>query len=70
MQFKRVDSDVIDNLIEMEEAATSALDEKQEEEVKPVIENAFPGESYKVKFVAMAPTAAPLTITRSSSCGA
>ena len=65
VQFKRVDSDVIDNLIETEEAATSALDEKQEEEVKPVIESAFPGESYKVKFVAMAPTAAPLTITRS-----
>ena len=65
VQFKRVDSDVIDNLIETEEAATSALDEKQEEEVKPVIESAFPGESYKVKFVAMSPTAAPLTITRS-----
>ena len=65
VQFKRVDSDVIENLIETEEAATSALDEKQEEEVKPVIESAFPGESYKVKFVAMSPTAAPLTITRS-----
>ena len=65
VQFKRVDSDVIDNLIETEEAATSALDEKQEEAVKPVIESAFPSESYKVKFVAMSPTAAPLTITRS-----
>ena len=65
VQFKRVDSDVIDNLIETEEAATSALDEKQEKEVKPVIESAFPGESYQVKFVAMSPTAAPLTITRS-----
>ena len=65
VQFKRVDSDVIDNLIETEESATSALDEKQEEEVKPVIESAFPGESYTVKFVAMSPTAAPLTITRS-----
>ena len=65
VQFKRVDSDVIDNLIETEEAATSALDEKQEEEVKPVIESAVPGESYQVKFVAMSPTAAPLTITRS-----
>ncbi len=65
VQFKRVDSDVIDNLIETEEATTSALDEKQEEEVKPVIESAFPGESYKVKFVSMSPTAAPITITRS-----
>ena len=65
VQFKRVDSDVIDNLIETEEAATNALDEKQEKEVRPVIENAFPSESYKVKFAAMSPTAAPLTITRS-----
>ena len=41
------------------------MDEKQEEQIKPVIEGAFPGDSYKVKFVAMSPTAAPLTITRS-----
>ena len=65
VQFKRVDSDVIENLIETEETATSALDEKQEELVKPIIEGAFPGDAYKVKFVAMAPTASPITITRS-----
>jgi len=65
VQFKRVDSDVIDNLIETDEAATSALDEKQEEAIKPIIESAFPGDGYKVKFVPMSPTAAPLTITRS-----
>ncbi|MDG2209115.1 MAG: molecular chaperone HtpG, partial [Flavobacteriales bacterium] len=65
VQFKRVDSEVIDTLIEKEDESTSALDEKQEEQIKPVIEGAFPGDSYKVKFVAMSPTAAPLTITRS-----
>ncbi len=65
VQFKRVDSDVIENLIETDEATTSALDEKQEEMVKPIIEGAFPGDSYKVKFVAMAPSASPITITRS-----
>jgi molecular chaperone HtpG len=65
VQFKRVDSDVADNLIETDDAPTSTLDEKQEEALKPVIEGAFPGDSYKVKFTAMSPSAAPLTITRS-----
>jgi molecular chaperone HtpG len=65
VQFKRVDSDVIDNLIETDEASTSALDEKQEETLKPIIEGAFPSGTYKVKFVPMTPTAAPITITRS-----
>jgi len=65
VQFKRVDSDVADNLIESDDAPTSTLDEKQEETLKPVIEGAFPGDAYKVKFTAMSPTAAPLTITRS-----
>jgi molecular chaperone HtpG len=65
VQFKRVDSDVIDKLIDTDEATTSAIDEKQEAQIKPIIEGAFPSDSFKVNFVAMAPTAAPLTITRS-----
>jgi molecular chaperone HtpG len=65
VQFKRVDSDVIDKLIETDETTTSALDEKQEAQIKPIIEGAFPSDSFKVNFVAMSPTAAPLTITRS-----
>ena len=65
VQFKRVDSDVADKLIETDEAAESTLDEKQEEALKPIIEGAFPGESYKVNFTPMSPTSAPLTITRS-----
>ena len=65
LQFKRVDSEVAEKLIETDEATTSALDEKQEETLKPVLEEAFPGDAYKVKFEAMSPTAAPITITRS-----
>jgi molecular chaperone HtpG len=65
LQFKRVDSEVAEKLIETDEATTSALDEKQEETLKPVLEGAFPGDAYKVKFEAMSPTAAPITITRS-----
>ncbi|MGB1075049.1 MAG: molecular chaperone HtpG [Flavobacteriales bacterium] len=65
IQFKRVDSEVADKLIETEETSSSALDENQEEILKPILEGAFPGETYKIKFEAMSPTAAPLTITQS-----
>jgi molecular chaperone HtpG len=44
----------------------SALDDAQQEQLRPVLESAFPtGGAYRVKFAAMSPTAAPLTITRS-----
>jgi len=65
LQFKRVDADIADKLIEKDEELSSALDEKQEETLKPVLEGAFPGESYKVKFAPMSPSAAPLVITQS-----
>ena len=65
LQFKRVDADIADKLIEKDEELSSALDEKQEETLKPVLEGAFPGESYKVQFAPMSPTAAPLVITQS-----
>ena len=65
IQFKRVDSDVVDALIEKDEESTSALNEEQENALKPIIEGAFPNDQYKVKFVPMSPTAAPITITRS-----
>ena len=66
MQFKRVDSEVIDTLIDTGEAQISALDDAQQEQLRPVLESAFPtGGSYRVKFAPMSPSAAPLTITRS-----
>ena len=46
VQFKRVDADIADNLIEKDEELSSALDEKQEETLKPILEGAFPGEAY------------------------
>jgi molecular chaperone HtpG len=65
IQFKRVDAEVIDLLIEKDSATTSALDSDQEAAVKPVLEQAFPSSGFRVKFVAMSPTEAPITITRS-----
>jgi molecular chaperone HtpG len=65
VQFKRVDADIADKLIEKDEELSSALDGKQEETLKPILEGAFPGEAYKVKFAPMSPTSAPLVITQS-----
>ena len=63
IQFKRVDSDIIDKLIEKDEAETSLLDEKQQETLTPILQGAFPGDSYEIKFAAISPTSAPITIT-------
>ncbi len=63
VQFKRVDSDIIEKLIEKEETETSLLDEKQQETLTPIIQGAFPGDNYEVKFAAMSPESSPFTIT-------
>ena len=65
VQFKRVDAEIADKLIEKDEALSSALDETQESVVRPILEGAFPGETYKVQFAAMSPTSSPLVITQS-----
>jgi molecular chaperone HtpG len=65
VQFKRVDSEIIENLIEKDEETTSMLDEKQQEVLKPIIQGAFPESGYDLKFAAMSPTSAPFVITRS-----
>lgn len=66
VQFKRVDSDIIEKLIEKEdEDSTSALDEAAQEKLTPIIQGAFPEKGYDLKFAAMSPTSAPFVITRS-----
>jgi molecular chaperone HtpG len=65
VQFKRVDSEIIENLIEKDEVNTSALDEKQQETLTPIIQSAFPEKGYDIKFAAMSPTSSPFIITRS-----
>lgn len=65
VQFKRVDSEIIENLIEKDEETTSMLDEKQQEVLKPIVQSAFPESGYDLRFAAMSPTSAPFIITRS-----
>ena len=63
VQCKRVDSDIIDKLIEKDDAETSLLDEKQQETLTPILQEVFPGDGFELKFAAMSPTSAPITIT-------
>ena len=63
VQFKRVDSDIIDKLIEKDSTETSLLDEKQQETLSPILSGAFPGDNYEIKFAAMSPSSSPITIT-------
>jgi molecular chaperone HtpG len=65
IQFKRVDSEIIEKLIEKDEETSSILDEKQQEVLKPIIQDAFPESGYELKFASMSPTSAPFIITRS-----
>ena len=63
VQFKRVDSDIIDKLIEKDSTETSLLDEKQQETLTTILSGAFPGDNYEIKFAAMSPSSSPITIT-------
>ena len=46
--FKRVDSDIIEKLIEKEDAETSLLDEKQQETLTQILQAAFPSDGYEL----------------------
>ena len=61
--FKRVDSDIIEKLIEKEDAETSLLDEKQQETLTQILQAAFPSDGYELKFAPMSPSSTPITIT-------
>jgi molecular chaperone HtpG len=65
VQFKRVDADVADRLIEKEEELPSKLSKEQEEALQPVIEEVLNNKNYQVKFVSMSPSENPVVITQS-----
>ena len=61
--FKRVDSDLIDNLIRKEETRVAKLSDKQKEELKNRLEANVPKEKFTLKLEDMDSTEAPLIIT-------
>jgi molecular chaperone HtpG len=64
IQFVRVDSDHIDNLIKKDDDKISKLSEKEKEELKPIIEEVIPKETYTVQLESMDSNANPFIITQ------
>ncbi|BDD06023.1 molecular chaperone HtpG [Aureibacter tunicatorum] len=63
VQFKRVDADTTDKLIEKEEEIKSVLSEDEETKVKEVFEKAFDNPSYTVTVASLSTNEQPLTVT-------
>ena len=67
IRFVRVDSDVIDKLIQKEENLKISLTEAQQELLTPVFESQMPKDEkihYSISFEAMSPDEAPVVITQ------
>jgi len=64
IQFVRVDSDHIDNLIKKDDEVISKLTDEEKETLKPIIENVIPKETYTVQMEAMDSNANPFIITQ------
>jgi len=65
VQFKRVDADTIEKLIDKDEKLPSKLDEKQQEVLKPLIEKNIDKAKFTVVFESLSETEAPFMITQS-----
>lgn len=63
IKFKRVDSDVLDKLIEKEEAITSSLTEENKGALQAIFEDGFDKKKYTFKFEDLAPSEAPVIVT-------
>ncbi|WP_372792370.1 molecular chaperone HtpG [Lutibacter sp.] len=64
LQFVRVDSDHIENLIKKDETSISKLSDEEKETLKPLIEEAIPKQTYTVQLEAMDSNANPFIITQ------
>ncbi|MEX6626082.1 molecular chaperone HtpG [Tenacibaculum salmonis] len=63
VQFVRVDSDFIDNLIKKDDAVISKLTEEEVDTLKPVIEGVIASQTYTVQLEAMDSSSSPFIIT-------
>ncbi|MCF8229980.1 MAG: molecular chaperone HtpG [Bacteroidales bacterium] len=64
VQFKRVDADTVEKLIETKEEAPSKLDDKQKEGLKPVIERNINKEKFTVIFENLSENDPPAVVTQ------
>lgn len=63
-RFTRVDSDTVDKLIKNDEEIPSKLDDKQKDELKPVIERSIDKEKFAVVFENLSENDVPFMITQ------
>ena len=63
VQFVRVDSDHVDNLIKKDDTVISKLSDEEKETLKPVIEGAVNNQSYTVQLESMDSASSPFLIT-------
>ena len=63
-RFTRVDSDTVDKLIKKDEEIPSKLDDKQKDDLKPVIERNINKEQFSVVFENLSESDVPFMITR------
>ena len=64
LTFVRVDSDHIDNLIKKEDTAISKLSDEEKENLKTILEELVPKQTYSVQLEALDSNAAPFIITQ------
>jgi molecular chaperone HtpG len=64
MSFQRVDANIIDKLIEKEDAMPSKLNDEEKEKLKPIFEKAVESQRFTVLFESMSEKEMPALITR------
>ncbi|MFH1319507.1 MAG: molecular chaperone HtpG [Bacteroidota bacterium] len=64
ISFARVDSDTLDKIIKKEDAIPSKLSEKDEKQLKPIIEKVVPKEKFNIMFESMSEKDNPVTIVQ------
>lgn len=65
LEFRRVDADTLEKLIEKDEATTSLLSDDQEKTLQPFVEEVAGTEKFTVSFAPMSSTEHPMVITQS-----
>jgi len=58
--FTRVDADVIDKLIQKEDALPSKLSQEEQDKLKPIIENSIPKDKFSLVFESLSETDQPV----------
>jgi molecular chaperone HtpG len=64
LRFKRVDADVIDKLIDKNDALPSTLSEDQQKTLKSALETLVDKQKFQIDFASLSPTDAPFVVTQ------